>query len=124
MILFLLAALVIFFVMYQGVSDEVSVSGYQSNNFKHSKGMSLQVFHEMKMDKLSDESLVEFVMMEDRLLGLEKMSVCTGMPRIVEATATSNVIKERFTAYNFSYHTIHLKQIAEPLKLINTSISC
>lgn len=124
MILVILALIFVFFAFYQGTPDEVSVSGYQTKFFKLSNGMSLEVFKQMQKDTLSDDSLVEFAMMEDRFLNLEKISVCTGLSRIAEATALSNVIKERFVAYNFAYHTIHLKQIAEPLKFINTNISC
>ena len=36
----------------------------------------------------------------------------------------SNKIKDIFPKYNFSYHTIHLKQVAEPNKYINILISC
>jgi hypothetical protein len=36
----------------------------------------------------------------------------------------SNKIKEMFPKYNFSHHTIHLKQIAEPKKSINPYIKC
>jgi hypothetical protein len=50
--------------------------------------------------------------------------VCTGMPYIVQASLLSNKIKETFPKYDFSYHTIHLKQIAEPTKLVNRKIKC
>jgi hypothetical protein len=50
--------------------------------------------------------------------------VCTGMPYIVQASLISNKIKETFPKYDFSYHTIHLKQIAEPNKQVNTKIKC
>jgi hypothetical protein len=46
--------------------------------------------------------------MEDRFLELER----SGHPHIVTATCLSNKIKETFSKYDFSYHTIHLKNIA------------
>lgn len=122
--LVVVAVVVIFLAFYQGVSDEISVKGYQTKFFRLSEGASLNMFNQMKRDGLSEDSLLEFVTMEDRFLGLEKMSVCTSISRITEATALSNVIKERFAAYTFPYHTIHLKQIGEPLKMINRHISC
>src|SRR5210317_936754 len=73
---------------------------------------------------MSDENLKRFVIMEDHLLELEKVSVCTGIPRIGEATSMSQQIKDLFMGYDFSYHTFHLKQVADPSRLINKFVSC
>ena len=78
----------------------------------------------MKENGMSDENLRRFVAMEDYLLEIEKMSVCTGIPRLGEATSVSQQIKDYFVGYDFSYHTTHLKQIAEPNKFINKNLSC
>ena len=83
------------------------------------------MFDTMSKDpKITLDSIKNFVMLEDRLLKLEKTSVCTGVSHEHEAFALSDPIKEMFLAYDFSYHTIHLKQVAEPNKLINRSITC
>jgi len=73
---------------------------------------------------MSDENLKRFVIMEDYLLELERVSVCTGIPRLGEATSMSQQIKDLFMGYDFSYHTAHLKQAAEPNKSINKFVSC
>jgi hypothetical protein len=78
----------------------------------------------MRSDGMNEDGLKKFVLMEDRLLQIEKMSVCSGLPNIIEATTLSNIIKDIFPRYNFAYHTIHLKQVAEPLKIVNTRVTC
>ena len=95
-----------------------------SKNFHMSDGVSAAMYTRMKDDGMSDENLRRFVIMEDHLLELEKMSVCSGIPRLGEATSMSQQIKDTFLGYDFSYHTIHLKQVAEPNKLINKFVSC
>ena len=57
-------------------------------------------------------------------LGIEIDSVCRGIERAFDATSVSFKIKEKFKKYDFSYHTKHIKQIAEPNKTINRSITC
>jgi len=63
-----------------------------------------------------------FLELETSLLELETLAVNNGVVMIKEATFISNRIKELFPMYDFSYHGIHLKQIAEPTKLINTGL--
>jgi hypothetical protein len=82
------------------------------------------MFEKMKKDKMTEESLKEFVIMEDRFLSLEVKSVCSQVSRKLEAFALSGQIKNQFLGYDFSYHAKHLKQISEPDKLINRSIKC
>ena len=89
-----------------------------------SNGESKNMYEQMRKDGIPDESLKEFIMMEDRFLKLENLSVCTQTSRIIEAFGLSKEIKDRFLGYDFSYHAKHLKQISEPHKLINRSIVC
>lgn len=95
-----------------------------SKNFHLSQGASAATYKLMKESGMSDENLRRFVAMEDYLLEIEKMSVCTGIPRLGEATSVSQQIKDYFIGYDFSYHTVHLKQVAEPNKMINKNLSC
>tara|TARA_B000000565_G_C23629422_1_gene318185 strand:- start:142 stop:384 length:243 start_codon:yes stop_codon:yes gene_type:complete len=78
----------------------------------------------MHADNIGDNALKRFVEMEDDFLFLEQKSVCTGIPHIVQASKISNKIKDAFPSYDFSYHTFHLKQTAEPGKTINRKIKC
>lgn len=43
---------------------------------------------------------------------------------IIQASLLSNKIKDAFPKYDFSHHVIHLKQIAEPTKIVNRKIKC
>jgi len=104
--------------------EKVTVLGYSTQYFYMSRGESNNIFEKMRKDGLPDESLKEFIMMEDRFLNLERLSVCTQTSRKMEAFGLSKQIKEQFLGYDFSYHTKHLKQISEPYKLINRSIVC
>jgi hypothetical protein len=104
--------------------EKVTVLGYSTQYFYMSRGESKNIFEKMRKDGLPDESLKEFIMMEDRFLNLERLSVCTQTSRKMEAFGLSKQIKEQFLGYDFSYHTKHLKQISEPYKLINRSIVC
>lgn len=104
--------------------EEVNVLGYRTNHFHLSQGMSKKMFEQMRADGLSADSLKLFAQLEDRLLKIEQVSVCSGNPREYEAFTVSNQIKDSFVGYDFSYHTIHLKQIAEPNKVINQNVIC
>ena len=101
-------------------SDEVA----GSKNFHLSGGASKQMYLLMHKEGMSQENLKKFVQLEDRFLQIERNSVCSGVPHIVEATSLSNLIKDMFPRYNFAYHMIHLKQIAEPTKTVNDRIKC
>jgi len=104
--------------------ESVTVLGYTTKYFYMSHGESKKMFEHMRKDGIPEESLKEFIMMEDRFLNLERLSVCTETSRKIEAFGLSKQIKEQFLGYDFSYHTKHLKQISEPHKLINRSIVC
>lgn len=125
MIWILVILIIAFFVFgAQYTEDNVGILGYKTKNFHMSHGMSNKMFETMKQDGMSDESLKEFVMMEDRLLEVERKSVCSQTARQFEAVGVSDQIKKRFMGYDFSYHSKHIKQASEPEKMINHSITC
>ena len=127
MLAWLLIFCIVFFLLYSDIDitgNRVIVLGYKTKYFYISDGQSKKMFEKMKSDKMSEESLKEFVIMEDRLLFLEVKSVCSQVSRKLEAFALSDEIKNQFLGYDFSYHAKHLKQISEPEKLINRSVKC
>ena len=125
MIWILVILIIAFFVFgAEYTEDNVGVLGYKTKNFHMSHGMSKKMFETMKQDGVSDETLKEFVMMEDRLLEVERKSVCSQTARQFEAVGVSDQIKKRFVGYDFSYHAKHIKQASEPEKMINRSITC
>jgi hypothetical protein len=108
--------------MYEKHTKVEEVEG--SHFFYLSDGASKDVYEKMRRNGMSDEELKDFIMMEDQLLGLEQKAVCTGIPYSLQGNGISKKIKEKFPKYNFNYHTIHLKQLAEPGKTINRRITC
>ena len=72
-------------VIVQEVRGRVGILGYKTKNFHLSNGMSQSTFYSMKEGGISDTSLKEFLIMEDRFLELEKLSVCSGMSRKYES---------------------------------------
>ena len=126
MIVALLLAVALFFIWQSWSQEqkEVGILGYKTSYFHLSNGESLRTFEKMREDGLTPESLKLFIMLEDRLLKIEQTCVCSGNPRVHEAFSVSNEIKDRFLGYDFSYHATHLKQIAEPNKLINQNLKC
>ena len=125
-IAWILILIIILFVLrdIDITGERVSVLGFSTKYFYMSNGESKKMYEQMLKDGIPDESLKEFIMMEDRFLNLERLSVCTQTSRIIEAFGLSKQIKDGFLGYDFSYHAKHLKQIAEPHKLINRSIVC
>ena len=120
--LYLILGIVVMFFLFE--KRKMSAEVDTSENFSMSNGLSKDNYILMHKDGMSKEDLEKFVYMEDRFLQYEKDSVCSGVSLIVPATQLSNKIKETFPKYSFSYHTIHLKQIAEPKKSINLKIKC
>jgi len=114
--------LMVLALMFERPSKSNEVEG--SKYFYLSNGASRDVYLKMHEDNIGDNALKRFVHMEDDFLQLEEKSVCSGIPLIVQASIISNKIKDAFPHYNFSYHTKHLKQIAEPNKTINRKIRC
>ena len=127
LLVWILMIIIVLFII-RGVDnttgESVSVLGFSTKYFHMSNGESKKIYEQMIKDGIPDESLKEFIMMEDRFLNLEHLSVCTQTSRIIEAFGLSKQIKDGFLGYDFSYHAKHLKQIAEPHKLINRSIVC
>jgi hypothetical protein len=121
MIYFILAFLVLFLI-YDKHTSSHEVEG--SKFFYISDGDSKAMYLKMHADNIGGNALKRFVQMEDEFLQLERKSVCTGIPQIVPASILSNKIKDAFPRYDFSYHTFHLKQTAEPSKTINRKIKC
>jgi len=121
----LILIIVLFIIRDIDITGErVSILGFSTKYFYMSNGESKKMYEQMRKDGIHDESLKEFIMMEDRFLNLERLSVCTQTSRIIEAFGLSKEIKDGFLGYDFSYHAKHLKQISEPHKLINRSIVC
>jgi hypothetical protein len=120
--IYIILGIIAFILMNEAQSKSEEVEG--SKHFHLSHGASRDMYLKMKGDGMNEDGLKKFVLMEDRLLQIEKISVCSGIPNIVEATTLSNMIKDIFPKYNFAYHTAHLKQIAEPLKIANMRITC
>ena len=122
MMRYVILALLALALIYEKRNQSDEVAG--SKNFHLSGGASKQMYLLMHREGMSQENLKKFVQMEDRFLQIERNSVCSGIPHIIEATALSNLIKDLFPRYNFAYHTIHLKQVAEPTKTVNTRVTC
>lgn len=120
--IYIILFFVILFLMYEKHTKVEEVEG--SHFFHLSGGASRDAYEQMRKNGMSDEELKDFVMMEDQLLGLEQKAVCTGIPYSLQGNAISKKIKEKFPKYNFNYHTIHLKQLAEPSKTINRKVHC
>jgi hypothetical protein len=117
--IYILLALAILMYEKKVHSKEVGDSKY----FYISDGMSKDTYLQMRADGMAEDRLKRFLQMEDRFLQFEQMSVCSGISYIAVAILLSNKIKELFPKYTFSYHTIHLKQIAEPNKSINKMLA-
>jgi hypothetical protein len=122
MLRFIFLAIVTLALIYEKATNSYEIAG--SKNFHMSYGTSKQMYILMKREGVPAEELKKFVQLEDRLFQIERNSVCSGMSHIIEATAVSNLIKDLFPKYNFSYHTIHLKQISEPTKVVDRPITC
>lgn len=118
----IIAAIILFIILSREVhSDNVSLDGFRTKNFNQ---RSKQAYDELKEAGVGKESLVEFLMMEDRLLELEKISVCQGISTNREITEVSQQIKNRFPGFDFSYHILFIKQASEPNKLIDKNLKC
>lgn len=118
--LYIFLAIVILALIFDKRSKSTEVEG--SKYFYLSDGASKDMYNKMHKDGMSQDGLKKFVQLENAFLALEHKSVSTGIPYIGDATTLSNQIKRTFPKYDFSYHTIHLKQIAEPSKTLNRNI--
>ena len=110
-------------IMIRPKSKQVEIGSWSSSNFEICPE-SRKMFHKMKLDGLGAESLKKFAMMEDRFLEYEKESACRGRDRVLDASGLDQAIRESFSAYDFTYHNNHLKQISEPNRIINPYLKC
>ena len=101
--LYILVELIALTRMFDTRNKSTEVEG--SKHFYMSDGASKDTYLIMHADGMNREMLKKFVSMEDRLLEIEKDSVCSGTPYIVEASLISNKIKENFF---MSIHEISL----------------
>jgi len=122
MMLIVFITLFVLYLLYETRPIAEEIGG--STHFFLSDGASRNMYLRMRQDGMSQEDLNLFVTLEDTLLQLERTSVCTTISRLIEATAASNLIKEKFPKYDFSYHAVHLKQIADPTRNVNSRIRC
>ena len=122
MLRFVILGIVILAIMFEKRMDINEIGG--SKNFHMSHGNSKNMYKLMRDEGVSAEDLKKFVQLEDRLLQVERNSICSGMSNTIKATALSDLIKDMFPKYNFSYHTFHIKQAAEPSKNLNKLITC
>lgn len=114
--------IIILALTYEKLSIPNEIGG--SQNFYMSGGKSKEIYERMIQDGIDKDTRKKFVQLEDRLFQVERNAFCSKIPQYIEATALSTMIKDMFPKYDFSYHTIHIKQAAEPTKIVNTLITC
>ena len=111
---YIILGLLVLFLLFDTRTKSEEVVG--SKHFHLSHGASKEVYLKMVADGLSEQELKQFVSLEDRFLQLEKISILESNSYISQAIFLSNMIKDLFPKYDFSYHTKHLKIISEPDK--------
>ena len=104
MVIYALLILLVLALMRERRTKSEEVEG--SKYFYMTEGASKETYLEMHANGESQERLKTFVQMEDQFIG---------SPHIVQATITSNKIKETFPQYDFSYHTTQLKRISRTM---------
>ncbi len=119
----LAVALFLICMLIPKADKQVTVGHTRSRNFEISPE-SRKMFEKMQKDRMSNENLKKFLMMEDRFLEYEKDSACRAIDRRIEATKLDQLIKETFMGYDFGYHTKHLRQVAEQNRQVNPYLSC
>ena len=124
MICFLAIVAFQFFNPVTGKPRAVVVGNYKCKHFDTSGGMSLEVLKKMQSDNLCQERLEEFATLEDEFLYLERQTVCSGKSFKVPMMELDTQIKDRFSAYDFKYHNMHIKQASEPTKQVNPWLTC
>jgi len=122
MLQYILLTILILSLAYEKVYSSHEIGG--SHNFHLSDGKSKEIYIKMINDGVDQNARKKFIQLEDRLLQVEKNAVCSGIPQYVEATSLSTIIKDMFPKYDFSYHTFHIKQSAEPSKTVNKLVTC
>src|SRR6056300_1910722 len=104
MVIYALLTLLVLALMRERRTKSEEVEG--SKYFYMTEGASKETYLELHANGESQERLKTFVQMEDQFIG---------SPHIVQATITSNKIKETFPKYDFSYHTTQLKRISRTI---------
>jgi len=103
-------------------TDQLSIGDYKTIHFQKD---SKKFFEEVELEtNYSEETLQELAMMEDQFLSYERQTVCDGVSRLREASTLDQQMKDRFSALDFMHHQIHIKQMAEPSKLVNKNLKC
>lgn len=86
--------------------------------------MSKKMYDTLYQAGVGEESLREFVDMENQLILYERDSVCNLIDRSIEAEQMSQKIKDRFKGFDFRYHQIYLKQTADPSRTVDKHLTC
>ena len=103
-------------------TEQISIGDYKTIHFQKD---SREFFEKTESEtNYSEETLEELAMMEDQFLSYEKQTVCDGISRLREASTFDQQMKDRFVSLDFMHHQIHIKQMAEPSKLINKNLKC
>ena len=103
-------------------TNQLTIGDYKTIHFqKDSKDFFEKVESETNY---SEETLQELAMMEDQFLSYERQTVCDSVSRLREASTFDQQMKDRFRACDFMHHQTHIKQMAEPSKLINKNLKC
>lgn len=116
-------AIIAIIMMLKPKSKQVQVGNWSSNNFEICPA-SRSMFNKMQRDGVGEESLKKFAMMEDRFLEYEKEAACMGRDRVLDAHGLDQAIKDAYPGYDFGYHNLHMKQIAETRRVINPYLKC
>jgi hypothetical protein len=116
--LIILVGAYLFFTVDNHMGQSV-IDNIKSSHFPLSGGFSVEIVEKMKKDGMSNESIKQFITMEDEFLRMEKETVYTGVSYLIQATELSTMIKERFVNYNFDYHNMHIRQMSMPSKVVN-----
>jgi hypothetical protein len=103
-------------------SNQIYIGEYKTINFQKD---SIEFYRKLEKESgYSVETLQEFAMLEDQFLSYEKETVCHQISRLREAMVLDQQMKDRFQGWDFMYHQIHIKQMAEPSKVINKNLNC
>ena len=81
--LYLVAAILVFVLIHEKTTEPDEIGG--SKNFHMSQGMSKKMYNQMRKDEVPEKELKKFVQWEDRFLQIERISVCSGLPRFIDA---------------------------------------
>lgn len=103
---------------------EAKSGNYETSNFHISGGKSLENFKILKKNKVNEQTIKEYLIMEDEFLEMERETVCKKLNKLILAMKLSQEIKEKFRFLDFKYHDLHIQQMSMPSKFINKNLSC